>query len=584
MAVILAGIVLLSWMLLFVIRLVSTRIIEDNMFHYLEITQKEAGKRLELIYDEVNMVAVRLMTNYDLSSIINSDTLSYDEKLIKFRAYAKNETDNLDALANIIIINNSQETFMLLDRKLQMIWANSGYENRLRQSTKLIEWGGAVRDENGNAYLVMGKRFRNLYTGNPLGSLYLLIPETVLSDVCRQIVPDMGYTFLIDQDNRVLSHPDKAKVGSIIYDADAFSLDTGFQTKEIVMNNQNDILAMSSLDDNLSRFEAHYRAVSLVDKGKLFAILQQINRYVLYIMILISFMGIVLSFRLSFNITKPILRLKEKISHFGKDDTLSDDMARQSKDEIWQLEQSFHDMIDRIRELISKINNEKEIQRELEFVALQAQINPHFLYNTLDTIGWIAKIKKQAEIEKLVLSLAKFFRISLHKGDKFITVQEELELVKSYVSIEQIRFPNRFDLTLDVDEDILGLKIPKIILQPLVENAIKHGISNMAEPGHIHIEGILNGSDILLTVSDNGAGFEQTSALPRQSMSGYGLKNVHKRIELEYGGGYGVNITSSPGAGTRVTLKLNINPSVQEQSGTTDDLEGRMSKCLNSLT
>ena len=278
-----------------------------------------------------------------------------------------------------------------------------------------------------------------------------------------------------------------------------------------------------------------------------------------------SVIAIFLALYISFNITKPLAKLKSKLDLIGKG-KLSLVFSEGSNDEIEALEQSFNNMVLRIQELIQKNNSEKEKQRELELTALQAQINPHFVYNTLDAIGWIAKLKKQVDIERMVLALATFFRISLHKGDKFITVAEEILLVESFVSIEQLRFPDKVEVTYDIPEDIKNCLILKIILQPLVENAIKHGISNKKGKGHIVITGYRRGNDLKLEVKDDGVGFDLDATDSKTvykdfQHSGYGLRNVDERIKLEYGPDYGLVFQSEKNIGSTVTVLVKIRES-----------------------
>lgn len=197
----------------------------------------------------------------------------------------------------------------------------------------------------------------------------------------------------------------------------------------------------------------------------------------------------------------------------------------------------------------------------MELVALQAQINPHFLYNTLDAIGWIAKLKKQTDIEQMVIALARFFRLSLHKGDKFITLEEEIQLVQSFVTIEQMRAPDKFDISYNIPEELKDIKILKIITQPLVENAIKHGISRKRGKGKIEVNACRTDNGLRLEVMDDGAGFDmsstdfwvQGSSLRR---SGYGLRNVDERIKLEYGREYGLEIMSEVNLGTTAVITV----------------------------
>ena len=206
--------------------------------------------------------------------------------------------------------------------------------------------------------------------------------------------------------------------------------------------------------------------------------------------------------------------------------------------------------------MIQKNNEEKEKQRIAELKALQAQINPHFMYNALDAIIWHAKLKNQEYLADMVYELATFFKISLHKGENFIYVWEEIKHVESYVKIEQMRFPNLFEIHYRIQEDILQTKILKIILQPLVENAIKHGFEYIESGGVITIVGYSDGDDLVFEIEDNGAGMKFDPLSVAYTSNGYGIKNVHERLVLEYGQGYGLTFYSEEGKGTRVVVRL----------------------------
>jgi two-component system sensor histidine kinase YesM len=214
-------------------------------------------------------------------------------------------------------------------------------------------------------------------------------------------------------------------------------------------------------------------------------------------------------------------------------------------------------MTNQIDYLMKKNETIELIRKETELQALQQQINPHFLYNTLDAIAWLAKIKKETEIERLVMALAQFFRISLHKGDKFITVDEEVELIKNFIEIELIRFPDKFNITYNIDEEIRNVETMKLILQPIVENAIKHGISGLGVKGNITIKAYGQDGYICYEVIDDGIGFDPNSdCLNKKHSSGYGIKNVDERIKLEYGNDCGVTVFSKPHGGTKVIIRF----------------------------
>ena len=278
--------------------------------------------------------------------------------------------------------------------------------------------------------------------------------------------------------------------------------------------------------------------------------------------IAITIIVILVSTRIAYTITKPIVSLRDHVNKLGngKTDVV---LSTNAKDEIWELENSFNKMVVRIQDLIERNNQEKEKQKEMELIALQAQINPHFIYNTLDAIGWMAKLKKETEIERMVMALSTFFRTSLHKGEQYIMVKEEIELVESYVTIEKMRFPEKFDIIYNISDEIRDCLMLKIILQPLVENAIKHGISEKEGKGLITINGYAEDEDLVFEVIDDGVGFdvctkEFQAAYNHIKRSGYGLRNVDERIKLEYGDDYGLKFESEKGKGTRVYVRLKI--------------------------
>ncbi len=228
--------------------------------------------------------------------------------------------------------------------------------------------------------------------------------------------------------------------------------------------------------------------------------------------------------------------------------------------ELGELEEQFVKMSEKIRNLIENIEKEKDAKRVAELRALQSQINPHFIYNSIDAISWMAKLKKPySDIEKLSYHLGSFFRLGLHKGENLITVAEELQHVKSYLEIEKIRFPDLFEAEMEVEPEALEGRMLKIILQPLVENAINHGFKGIGHKGLIVIRIFSQGTAFIFSVEDNGRGMEvESDALPQSESrsGGYALKNVNERLILEYGSGSALAFASSTGSGTTVRFRI----------------------------
>jgi two-component system sensor histidine kinase YesM len=243
-------------------------------------------------------------------------------------------------------------------------------------------------------------------------------------------------------------------------------------------------------------------------------------------------------------------------------------MTSDNVDEITELGMSFNIMIGKIKELLDSKIKEQENLKRAELRALQAQINPHFLYNTLDTIIWMAESKKTDQVVKIVTALSNFFRISLSKGMDWITIGEELERIRSYLIIQKMRYRDILDFKIEAEEDVTENTILKLILQPLVENALYHGIKNKRQGGTITVRARRQSEDeILLEVEDDGIGFtpEKLAQLRAELNddagdikleSGFGIGNVNKRIRLYYGKPYGLSVQSEYTTGTRVTLVI----------------------------
>jgi two-component system sensor histidine kinase YesM len=268
---------------------------------------------------------------------------------------------------------------------------------------------------------------------------------------------------------------------------------------------------------------------------------------------------------LSRSIYTPIKKLHDVTTTITKND-LQALVTSDNVDEITELGMSFNIMIGKIRELLDSKIKEQENLKKAELRALQAQINPHFLYNTLDTIIWMAQSQKTDQVIEIVSALSSFFRISLSKGKDWITIGEEIERTKSYLTIQKMRYRDIMDFKIEVEEGVLHFTILKLILQPLVENALYHGIKNKRQGGTIIVRAKQkNDDEVLLEVEDDGIGFTIDKLAQLQAEldddsgeirleTGFGIGNVNQRIKLYYGRQYGLSVRSEYTTGTCVTL------------------------------
>lgn len=271
---------------------------------------------------------------------------------------------------------------------------------------------------------------------------------------------------------------------------------------------------------------------------------------------------------ISSRITDPIQELEKSVNAIEAGE-LDKEVYTGGSYEIQHLGRSIGDMAKRIKMLMQDIVVEHESKRKSEFDTLQSQINPHFLYNTLDIIVWMIENEKKQEAVKVVTALARFFRISLSKGKSIITVRDELEHIRSYLTIQQMRFKNKFIYEIEAGEEVMDLACLKLMLQPLVENAIYHGMEFMDGDGEIHVKAQRQEDDLWIEVCDNGLGMtpEQVESLlsekppvPSKRGSGIGVKNVNERIRLYFGEGYGLVILSEPDEGTAIRIHLPAKP------------------------
>lgn len=306
----------------------------------------------------------------------------------------------------------------------------------------------------------------------------------------------------------------------------------------------------------------NWKVVGVFSLNETLKEVENIRHYILLVLLVVSLVAIAVSVLISSSIANPIGKLRRLMKQAESGD-LSVNFEVRYTDEIGQLGRSFNKMISEVRNLIEVVYQEQKSKREAELRTLQSQIKPHFLYNTLDTIHWMAKKYGANDVIQVINALTNLFRIGLSKGNEVITVAEEVEHVGSYLVIQKVRYEEMLEYEIDVPAGIKSLYVQKLILQPLVENAIYHGIKTKKEPGKIAIKAEINNGILLFFIKDNGLGLPESEVIRiNKALSsvdgekvGYGLFNVNERIRLSYGKDYGVSIQSTLGHGTIVEVR-----------------------------
>ena len=287
--------------------------------------------------------------------------------------------------------------------------------------------------------------------------------------------------------------------------------------------------------------------------------IKQITEKYMLTFILVIIVSFIIVYKLSSWITKPVINLKNKMKKVIDGDLkVKVDVDR--NDEIGNLEESFNNMIKWLNESIEEIKEKEKQKRIAELSFLQAQINPHYLYNTLSGVRFLISMNKNEEAEEMLFEFAKLLRNVLPKASELITLKEEIEIVEAYIDLQKIRYPNQFEVYIDIEEDIRDIKVPALILQPVIENAIFYSIDNEGKKGQINILGYSEEERIIIEIKDNGKGMSNSQInnvfKNKESINRVGLVNVHERIQLNYGKMYGIEIISEKGKGTSVRYIL----------------------------
>ncbi|MDD4075507.1 MAG: sensor histidine kinase [Eubacteriales bacterium] len=372
-------------------------------------------------------------------------------------------------------------------------------------------------------------------------------------------LPNEGYVYLIDAEGNIIYHPQHQLIASGILNENniaAAQLRDGSHT--MTFNGASQSVIVRSVG------YTGWRIIGVVPQRGLTLDSQQNVLFVIMIFCLFFELVIIINGYLSSKLTDPIKKLELSVQEVEQG--TSADVYVGGSYEIEHLGRSISRMVRQLRRLTDDIVEEHEQKQKSERNALQAQINPHFLYNTLDIIIWMIEKKQPEEAVRIVSALAKFFRLSLSGSKNIITVQDELEQVRNYLLIQEMRYKNKFTYHIDAEPETLQLSVIKLVLQPIVENSIYHGMEFMDGDGEITITARLENGDLYLVVQVNGLGMppETVEALLVQPAkahvntkgSGIGLWNVNERVKLYFGGAYGLRIQSEPDEGTAVTLHL----------------------------
>ena len=367
-----------------------------------------------------------------------------------------------------------------------------------------------------------------------------------------------GYAYIISNDGDIVYHPKEMLIaeGSMEEDLDSVSTHV-FGSYISGFGGRERLTIIQTVE------QTRWRIVGVAFMDELLEPLRMFRTSLMVIMVLSVIVAVLLSNIISKWITKPLRKLEAGMRSVQNGNFSVKEPVDGSK-EVVSLSQSFQAMVQRIEELMEQVRTTEALKRQRELDALQAKINPHFLYNTLDSVVWMAETGNSKGVVKMVTALASLFRISIAKGHDTITLKEEFSHVRSYLDIQSMRYKDKFIYSIELPRELENQPTIKLIVQPIVENSIYHGIKYLQDEGIITIKAEDRGDRIAMIISDNGVGMRKetlNSLLDRNSThehssegNGIGLLNIDERIKLSYGEEYGLSITSEPDEGTTVMI------------------------------
>lgn len=423
-----------------------------------------------------------------------------------------------------------------------------------------IQWivsdeGSLVADNMGNAVLSAARLLPLSSTGQPCGIVVVEVRQSYLKQIFDKKLGESGTIFLMSARSNIALLPAAAS-DEIVSDAVNQIRWTDRKAATISLHDRVIFYVPLSLSE--------WTAIGVVMKQSLRGDSQEILTLFVITVLMTLLLTIFVSGSLADYELRPIRRIQTYIKdmengEFGKP------LPSMRSDEIGSLAENTQEMSEKIGELLETVKTEQKRMRTAEFKALQAQINPHFLYNSLDSINWLVRKGNTEKATEMISALTTFFRIGLSKGRDIITVREELEHVRSYLVIQKIRYENQFEYSFYVDPETENYFVPKLMLQPLVENALYHGIKLCDRKCILMIQVLSHGDRIEIEVLDNGAGMDaETLESVRKAMehkgenraNSYGVVNVNDRIQILAGQEYGLRLTSEKGVGTSARIVL----------------------------
>lgn len=540
----------------------------ENSSLYTQTIIQQMNQNIDSYIDYMENTSYLVSSNEDVQKYLFGDTAdseARDRILSQFQTILDSRSDilNLGIIAENgrMLINNGQRpTNPDLDIHSQEWYTNAleGRESVYLTSSHVQHVISGERPW----VITMSRGIRNKESGSGQekeGVFFIDLNYSAISELCDQsMVGNQGYAFIVDADGNIVYHPQQQQLYN--------ELQT--ENIDLIMNAGSDTAlwgeGINKKMYSISRSEK--TGWTVVDCVRVEELLRKSNEaQSIYILVAMGLMAAALFFSrfVAKSITLPIQRLCDSMERVQEGDFSVSDIVVDSENEIGSLTKSFNVMTHRIHELMEQNIREQEAKRKSELKALQSQINPHFLYNTLDSIIWMAEGKKNEEVVLMTASLARLLRQSISNEDELVSIGQEIEYARGYLTIQKMRYKDKLEFRIEVEPSILNIRLIKLVLQPVIENAIYHGLKYKESRGLLLVKGFMKNGNAVLQVIDDGVGMDQETLdhiYERHKVdyhsNGVGIYNVQKRLQLYYGNEYGIVYESKPGEGTTATITI----------------------------
>ncbi|WP_145131532.1 sensor histidine kinase [Paenibacillus sp. Y412MC10] len=551
----------------------SVAAMETNSESYVQEIITQVNSNIQSYIDNMENISLLAMTNKDVKYYISNNTfISTSDR----RPYEKRISDLFQAILysrkdiSAIMVFGYNGHYVS-DRRITLLNPNTKLEDQSWYKEAKSKGGQSVispphvQNVIQNEYRWVVSLSRELKSTDGIrgeGIFLVDLNLSIINDICSKInLGKKGYVFIVDQNGNIIYHPQQQLIYSNLRTEQIAKVTGAKSGTSFTINDDKGKRVYSVHDTNFG-----WKIVGVAYADDLIANEGTIRRSILLYAIMGILFSLLLSLVLSYRMSKPIRILQRDMKKVERGNFNIRTKIDQPN-EIGQLGRSFNLMLAQIKNLMQEIIHNQENKRKSELMLLQSQINPHFLYNTLDSIVWMGEQKKHEEVVLMTSALAKLFRASITKDKELVPIKVEVEHITNYLLIQKMRYNEQLEYDIDVPEEIRGFMTLKILLQPFVENAIYHGIRNKPEPGKIVIRARDLGQMIQFEVEDDGLGMteeqigqiwnppEGRTSGPTKS-GGIGIANVNERVKLYFGDAYGIQIRSELEEGTCVTITI----------------------------